>query len=242
MSTRQTSLVRAAAGLALALTAASCAATDPYRDVVKSGFLKESDYARLQEGEEGQPALFWVADDAEIGRYRRIKIEPVVVYLAPDKLEEMTEEEQYAIAYRLRDRLVDALRDDYSILEVDQDAGPDTLVIRAAVTGADKSFVPLNVLSTVVPEGLVLSKLSQYTIGWRPFVGKASVEAEILDGTSRRPLVQLVDARIGNKTVDTGLLRAFGDVEGAFDYWSEELDEWLAREREGVPASQPADQ
>jgi hypothetical protein len=208
--------------LALAALTA-CSATDPNRSEVReSGFL--TDYSRLQEGGKDQPNRYFIASDARLGRFRKVHIAPIELWLDEESKGAADRSAAETLVASLKQKAETALSAHFDVVEV-----PDgqTLVIRGALTQSYGSFVPLNVLSTVVPEGFILSKATQWTTGWRPFVGKAAIEAEFTEGPGGRVLVQVTDARIGNKTIDTGLLKTWGDVEQAFDVWAKQLDEFL---------------
>ncbi len=64
-------------------------------------------------------------------------------------------------------------------------------------------------------------------------VGRAGVEAEILDGVTGQRLAAAVDRRAGTKTLRGGVSK-WSDVQNAFDYWSEKLRTRLTELRQGA--------
>ncbi len=81
--------------------------------------------------------------------------------------------------------LANALEKDFQIVDK---AGPDTLVIHAAITDTKKSWPVLNLVSSVYPAALALSYVKQAFTGTGSFVGAVRVEAKLhrwRDGPAR---------------------------------------------------------
>jgi len=89
-----------------------------------------------------------------------------------------------------------------------------------AITGARKSNVVLGLMSTVLPPARLVSELRNMSTGTYAFVGRVSIEAEILDSVSGERLIAAVDERAGSKRL-RGSTSAWSHVHSAFDYWAD---------------------
>ena len=111
-------------------------------------------------------------------------------------------------------------------------AGPGTLRLRVAITEAEGSSVPLDLVSTVIPQMRALSAVKRIATGTAAFVGKAGIEGEIEASITNQRLAAAVDRRVGQKRLQ-GVTNTWDDVQGAFDYWSERVRARLAEFRAG---------
>jgi len=224
----RTPLLTALAVFAFASTLAGCGSTTQARDVEASGFL--GDYSALTEGEGDQALLRHVDESADFSQYTAVYIEPVEIWAGVEsELRAAPEEDRQALAEYFHAALVRELGGAYQMAG---GRGPGTLVIRTALTDGSESSVGLDLLTTVLPAGRVLSILSSLATGTHTFVGDASAEVEFSDGTSGAVLAQAVDRRAGRKTL-AGSTDAWGDAKGACDAWAEQISEWLAARRAG---------
>src|SRR5207247_2105465 len=82
--------------------------------------------------------------------------------------------------------------------------------------------VALNTVSKIVPQLRLLTTVGGLATDTQLLVGRAGVEAEILDGVTDERLAAAVDRRAGTKALRGGV-STWSDVENAFDYWSERL-------------------
>ena len=82
----------------------------------------------------------------------------------------------------------------------------------------------------MIPQTRLLSNLAGIATDTQVFVGKAAIEAEIVDSMTQERLMAGVDQRAGAKTL-RGLGGKWKDVNNAFQYWAERLRERLAAER-----------
>jgi len=104
--------------------------------------------------------------------------------------------------------------------------------MRIALTQVDRSNVPLDTVSTVVPIGLAISSLKAAITGKHSFVGADGIEAELLDSQTGKRLAAAVDHRVGNKV--TGEFNKFDEwhtVKDSIDYWTQNLQDFLAEQR-----------
>jgi len=207
-------------GVFLGLAVTGCSASHQARSVKPSGFL--SDYSQLREGKEGEALLVYIQPGVDWKKYDKILIEPIEVWHDAARtgfLQEVPKEEAQVLADYLDASLRNALRNDYRFVER---AGPGVLRLRVAITEAEGSTVPLDVVSTVIPQMRTLSTVKRIATGTAAFVGKAGIEGELIDGMTDQRLGAAVDRRVGQKRAK-GVLNTWDDVQGAFDFWSERL-------------------
>jgi hypothetical protein len=194
------------------LFAAGCAATPP-----GSGFLK--DYSKLQTDPDDESLRWWEKEGVDWKRYKKLMIDPVVVYfhpeaenrqIEPDILKELTD--------YFRTAVIEEVQDAYPVVEA---PGPDVLRIRAAITDLIPANPFVNVV-TIAGAGLPVD------------MGGASMEAMFIDSTTNELIGAVVDSKKGTP-VDINMLKGFttwGYAKGAFRDWAALLKESLEYETE----------
>jgi len=204
----------------------ACASTAPAPPVVYSGFLR--DYSILTPGEgPDQVALRYVNPDANLGRYTKVMIDPVVVYHGVGSgMHDIPEKDLVTLANHLYAALVMHLENDYPIV---QRPGRDVLRVQVALTEAKGSDVVMNTISSAMPIRPV-SGLTELATGTQAFVGSAGIEARIVDAESDALLVAVVDRRQGGKQL-AETSGTWNDVLAAFEYWADRLQSTLAAAR-----------
>lgn len=226
MRERMTSRTWAGGALVIAaLTLAGCAAGQAGK-AKPSGFL--GDYSQLRKGGEGEALLVYVDPNVHFSKYRKLMIDPITIWRDAD-----TKDIPSGEAQDLIDDLDDAIRitldDDYTIVK---QPGPDVLRLRVAITEAEGSWrmVDGSLADKMDPElrAVAPKEPSQETRG---FVGKAGVEAELLDSTSGTRVAAAVDRRVGARSLKPES-NAWKDVERAFRYWADRLRARLAELRQ----------
>jgi len=188
--------------------AVGCATAPPH-----SGFLK--DYSKFKQDPEDESLLWWEKEGVDWKRYNKFMIDPVVVYfhpeaknrqIEPDTLKELTD--------YFRNVTIEKIQDAYAV--VDQ-AGPDVLRIRAAITDLIPANPFVNVVTTV-------------SVGVPVDMGGASMEAMFLDSTSNELLGAVVDKKLGvpvNPADIVGGFTRWGHAKASLDAWAELLRESL---------------
>ena len=213
------------AALALASLLSACATTEQTSGAAPAGFLKN--YSQLRPGEEDEAQLIFIDPAADWAYYDKVMIDPVTVWHGEDSdLSRVPRKDLQTLADYLHWKLEMALEYDYTITER---PGAGVLRIRAAITAAKGSAVMLDVVSTIGPPQL-LSQAKKLVTGTHAFVGRAAIEAEILDSLSGTRLAAMVDERAGGKTT-TGVTDKWSDVIEAYGYWADRLRLRLAELR-----------
>jgi hypothetical protein len=186
-----------------------------------SGFL--GDYAQLHAGAQGQALMVYVKPDAGFAKYRKLMIDPVTIWrtaetstIPPSEAQDLIED--------LEDVLRMTLDDDYEIVK---QPGPDVMRLRAAITEAEGSWRVVNGrLGDRMDEDLQAVTPKQPSEATRGFVGKAGIEAELLDAASGTRLAAAIDRRAGERTLKPAK-NTWDDVEDAFRFWAERLRDRL---------------
>ena len=186
---------------------AGCATTPP-----GSGFLK--DYSQLQTDPDDKSLKWWEKKGVDWKRYKKLIIDPVVVYFHPDAKNRQIEPDVLKeLTDYFRTVVIEEVQDSYPVVDA---PGPDVLRIRAAITDLIPANPFLNVVTTA-------------GVGVPVDMGGASMEAMFLDSTTNELLGAVVDSKKGTP-VDINMLKGFttwGYAKGAFRDWAELLKESL---------------
>jgi Protein of unknown function (DUF3313) len=229
------SLVVTALAILIGLTT-GCSTTRQARSVEPSGFL--TDYSQLKKGTGDQSKLVYIAPGVDWNKYTKIYIEPVELWKGDETnspLGELSKDDQKMLVDYLFTSLNNELQKSYTIVDK---PGPDTIVLRSAITEAGKCGPVRNLLTTIVPFGMAANLLKTVAFGQGIGVGDVQVEAELLDGATNQRLAAAVDARVGTKALRTKFDGTWGDVKLAFDYWSERLESRLTELRAGKDSAE----
>ena len=138
----------------------------------------------------------------------------------------LSDADQQVLTDILYKALYDALSERFSMVE---HPGPQTIELRAALTQAKGANVPLNTITTVVPQLHLITKVGGLAADTAVLVGSASIEVEANDGITDRVLVAAVDSRAGQKNPTT-MLSKWADVEAAAKFWGKRLAEFFVRQ------------
>lgn len=196
----------------------ACVTTDQARSVDTSGFLK--DYSQLKEGDDDQALLVYINPQTDFRGYDKIMLDPVTLWANEDSdVFELPVEDRKMLGNYLLAALIENLKKDYTL--VDQ-PGPGVMHLRTAITEAEGSWVVMDTIATVIPQLLMISNLKKLGTGTQAFVGKASVEAEMLDSQTGERLLAAVDRRAGGKAWE-GKTESWADVKQSYDYWAKKL-------------------
>lgn len=212
---------------AIVVASSGCGIIKPTRgrrgEATQTGFL--GDYSQLAE-REGYPAQeVYIAPDATWTGYNAFYIESVSMWLAEDA-KKPSPEDQKKITDMLYHAMHEKLAEKFKIAE---HPGPGVIKLRLAFTQAKGAIVPLNVITTVVPQLRVVSMVAGLSTDTAALVGSASVEGEATDSITNRRLAAVVDSRAGTK----GITRAFSkwaDVDAICTYWAERTREFFVKQ------------
>lgn len=207
-------------GLSMMLGLAACTPIKQAPSVEESGFLR--DYSTLRPGQSGEALKLYINPKYQqtCKTYDKVMIEPVGIWANKDTdMSTIAAEDKQMLVNHLHGSLVHEMGKHYQIVNKAQ---PGTLRIRTAITEAEGSWVALDVVSTFVPQMLVMSQLKELATGTAAFVGKASGEVEITDAISGERLAAAVDSIVGEKSA-TGVTSKWDDVTRTFDDWADRI-------------------
>jgi hypothetical protein len=187
-----------------------------------SGFLQ--DYSKLQPGGEDRADYIYINKEADFSKYKKSMVDKVVFYLTPELQER-------GIQPDVMKELADAFEKELAIeinssIPMTDQAGPDTLRIRIAVTDVEPSDPVLNTVGAILPVGWVVSAASKATTGAAANVGKASIEMEVLDSVTGQILAAAIDTKVGAK-YDVAGTKKWGHTKKAFKEWAQKIRERL---------------
>jgi hypothetical protein len=197
----------------LFIAASAWSQDNPTGSPQHSGFL--SDYSKLQPAADREGIWLFVNKTADYSGYKKIMFDPIEVYLTPnpdykgvqpDVLKRMTDG-FYA-------SFLSALTPDYQIVH---EAGPDVLLIRAAITGVQLAKPPLEP-TDFIPVKAVYN-LGKSLAGNAQMVAEMTAEMEVLDPNGKR-LAAAVANRKGSKTLKQGDQVTWADLQAITDYWA----------------------
>jgi hypothetical protein len=184
-----------------------------------SGFL--GNYSMLQKGSDDEANYVYIDKSAKWSQYTKVYIKPVELW-KPDNadaaLNKMSPEDQQLLVNYFHTALADALKKD---LQLVSQPGPGVLVVHAAITGGRGSKPVLNVISSVLPVGLVISYGKQAITGTGTAVGVIDIEVDVTDGATGQRVAAAVDSRAGTKAWRTKFEGTWGDAKLAFDWWAQ---------------------
>ena len=206
----------------LVAAVAGCARSEQTTDVQQSGFL--GDYSKLEPGESGEAAFRFVNAETNWASYDKIMLDSVPVWRSAgdENDEDLPIEDQQRLANNLHGLLYQELEKDYTMVSEPQRGA---IRIQVALTGAERSNATLDVVSTVIPIGFVLTEATEFATGKPTFAGGASVELKVTDSATGEILAAAIDKRAGGKDLE-GAFDSWDDVNSSFLYWSQ-----LARQR-----------
>jgi len=209
-----------------AQTLAGCAATrGRYWDKPEeSGFL--GDYSQLKKDPEFPAALVYVRPGVDWSRYDSVMLESAGLWVS-EETKNLDPEQQKMLTDVLYTKMSDALG---KVFALTTEPGPNTLVVRVALTQAKGSKVALRVVTTVIPQLRAAGALIGLAGDTAVTVGSATLEMEVRDLVTHRRLAAAVDDRAGTKVLFAKrAYETWGDVEAACDRWSSRIAWQLAR-------------
>jgi hypothetical protein len=212
---------------AVVLSSTGCGIIRPVRgrrgETVHAGFL--GDYSQLQKQEGYAAQEIYINPRAACWKYDAFHIESVTMWIGEGGKAPKPEDQQ-----KITDMLYKAMHERLGEqFKLANRPGPGVIKLRLAFTQAKAAIVPLNVVTTVVPQARAVSTVVGLASDTAALVGSASAEGEATDSITNERLAAFVDARAGTK----GITRAFtkwGDVEAICNYWAERARDFFVKQ------------
>lgn len=172
-----------------------------------SGFLKS--YPTFEKGPKGGADFVYFKEGVDYKQYNRVMIDPVVFFISDDaKYRGIQPDELNKLSNAFHKAMSDALGDAYPL---SKKPDKDVLRLRLAIT----DVLPSEPKATITtPMQVGMSYLN---------MGKASMEAELLDSTSNKRVAAAIDTKAGDMYAVTEGMSKWEDVEKAFQFWAKRL-------------------
>ena len=203
-----------------------CVGTKKARDVEHKGYLVDTSILRKGEGDEALYVYF--NPEADWPSYSKILLDPVVNF----RQEELTQKglpledlqrlanNFYVLIYRELDR-------DYEMVKT---PGPRTLRIQVALTDLQESWATTDMVTSVIPVGMVLSTSKEFVTGKPAFVGEATIEVKVTDARTGQLLAAAIDRRVGGDKIEASV-DSWKDVNKILELWSKYFRFRLCKKR-----------
>ena len=218
----------------LCILAAGCATSKQAReiDTGKRSFLV--DYSMLKKGKSDEALLRYVNPGVDFTRYNKVMLDPVLIARPNNATQgQLADLQKLATNYYVH--LSKELGKDYTMVSSPQ---PGTMRIQAAITGAEKSNVVSNTLSSVVPIGIGVSLAKDFVTGKPVGVGEATTEVKATDAMTGELLGAAADRRVGGKHPEA-IVDTWHDANAALEYWAKRFRYFLCMERFGIQCTKP---
>jgi hypothetical protein len=183
----------------------------------------------LQKGSGDQALYRYQNPDADLRKYTKIIVDPVLIYDEAE-LDAPTRKNYQTLANNAYAYLVQSLQNDYTIVT---NPGPDTMNLQFGVVQADKSAVVRNLTSTVLPIGMAISAVKYEVTGKPSAVGEVTGEVRITDSLTGKLLGAALDRRVGGKELK-GVLDSWQNADSALKYWAQRIRFILCVQRGGM--------
>jgi len=225
-----------AAGTALLL--GGCAGSYQARSMeVKEGQTLLVNPAILEKGTDDQALYRYANPKADIKKYTKIMIDPVIVSKSAE-LDASDLENWQKLANNAYVYLNQELSKDY---QVATSPDPQTLRIQLAILDADTSKPVRNFLSTFMPIGMGLSAVRYVATGKQSGVGEISAEFKLTDAATGELLAAAVDRRVGGKAL-SGIWDTWYNADEALKYWAQKTRFALCQNRGGANCVKPGEE
>jgi len=185
-----------------------------------SGFLP--DYSRLQPATSptGQPVMRWMAPGVKLSNYQHVIVQSIGFYPLPSPSEQIGAPALADLQAYTSEQVKAAFGRRFQVHEPSTTPkgslpGPQTLVLRAAITGVETKAEGLKPYE-VIPIALVAAAASSAS-GARDRTTELFVEAELLDASTGQPVLQVVRKGYGKALRNTEEQVTLNTLKGVID-------------------------
>jgi len=225
-----------AAGTALLL--GGCGASYQARSMeIKEGQTLFVNPAILEKGTGDQALYRYANPKADIKKYTKVIIEPVIISKSAE-LDAGDLENYQKLANNAFVYLNQELSKDYQVVT---SPDPQTLRVQMGITDADTSKPVRNFLSSFMPIGMGLSAVRYAATGKQSGVGEISAEFKLTDASTGELLAAAVDRRVGGKAM-TGIWDTWYNADEALKYWAQRTRFALCEARGGANCVKPGEE
>ena len=220
----------------LGLMFVGCARTKQAREVkiTNSGFLP--DYSLLEPGDQGQSLLRYQNPKADWPSYKKILIDPVLIWSRTDSLpDETPKEDLQRLANNFDQLIVNEFGKDYEIVE---EPDPRTLRIQVALTNIEQPAGAVDVITAALPVGFAISSAQEFITGKPLLVGEVSAEVKVSDARTGQILLMAIDRRLGGKIIQKNI-DTWDDANKILELWAKFARFRLCKLRGGADCFNP---
>ena len=215
----------------------ACATTAQIDDLESEGFLTDEVYAKLVPTNDSLRAgLGYINTGMDISRHDKILLDPVVSFVGEDSADAIDAEDAQTLVNNFHALLASELSKDYQLVTA---PGPNTLRFQVAIVRATKSSVALDTISTIVPVGVVATKLASYVTGEPSFTGQLKIEFEVRDADTRELFGAGIDSRAGGKVLNEDQLSGWADVNKLMKLYAQAMRYQLCLARGDTDCEKP---
>ena len=214
----------------------ACATTAQIDDLESEGFLTDEVYSKLEPTNDvNRAGLGYLNTGMDISRHDKILLDPVVSFAGEDA-GDLSAEDSQTLVNNFQLLLINELSKDYELVAA---PGPNTLRFQVAMVRATKSSVALDTISTIVPVGVVATKLASYVTGEPSFTGQLKIEFEIRDANTRELFGAGIDSRAGGKVLNEEQLSGWADVDKIMNLYAQIMRYQLCLSRGDTDCEKP---
>ena len=181
------------------------------------GFLPHPEL--LQPGGAGRADFVYLNTAANIGKYKKVMIDPVTIWAGPhSELNQVPADQQRALANLLYSELYSALKGHCTLT---QRAEPNTLHFRFALVDTKEPNATVNTVATYAPYASTAYSVASFAFnkGVGYFSGTATGEGYATDAVNGTLLWQAVDKRGGTTALAANTLDNWRDIRHVFEAW-----------------------
>jgi hypothetical protein len=204
-------------GLPLALLAAGCSS----ETFSQSGYLPDYSMLKVEDAPAGGDRMFWVSPDFTPANYKALILDPMVFYPEPKPGPQVSAETLDSIRNYMDSTMREALG---SSVQLTSTPGPGVARLGLAITAVGTETDDMEVYQ-FIPIALVITGAMALAEGGLPQEPKIAVELQVVDSSTRKPLLYLVRAGTGEH-LDTAKVEgirpvALDALKELFDHWTE---------------------
>ncbi len=190
------------------------------KEMPQSGFLQ--DYSLLKPADPLKRAdWLYVNEKVDMSAYDKIILDDVVFFLkddAPYKGIEVHELQDLGDAFHKA--IIMNLIGVYTFTDK---PGPGVMRARIAITNLVPSKSVAGTVTTIIPQGLVVSAAKKVATGSHIGMGEVSFEAELIDSQTGEVLGAEIDSKTGKKYKVAKTVTKWGHAIDVFNFWARGL-------------------
>jgi hypothetical protein len=183
-----------------------------------SGFLKDYSLLKPAESATGAPVMRWIDPDVKLGKYTQVYIEPSQFYPKPQPTAVISTQILQSITRYYDSALKRELGKDLTLAQA---PGPDTIIVRPAITAVSTRTEGLKPYE-VIPIALVAAAVNT-AAGGRDQNVEIATEAAFLDAENNKVLAQVVRKGSGKSLENETTQLTLEDVKPVLDGWATDL-------------------